>query len=207
MRRSVAGLRVSGRWRSSASSRWSSPRSTSCITATAVNVFVIEPIRYCVSGVAARPPSASARPTAPAHTGSPRWTTAALTLGSRSACASRSSRSRSGSSVLTQKAPRDGLDRALDVVVVDVEVEDGPQDAWIRRVGEPDPGLRERLDRVVAREPEGTEVEPDEVRLGAGVEPRRGPRIGEPRGARVVVGEPLDVVLERVQPGRGDDAT
>ena len=36
----------------------------------AVNVFVIEPIRYCVSGVASRP-SASATPTASDHAISP----------------------------------------------------------------------------------------------------------------------------------------
>ena len=36
-------------------------------------------------------------------------------------------------------------------------------------------------------------------------QPGRGPALGEPARAGVVVGEPLDVVLERVEAGRGDD--
>ena len=51
---------------------------------TAVKVFVIEPIRYCVSGVASRFASASACPSACSHSVSPSRKTAALTEGIRS---------------------------------------------------------------------------------------------------------------------------
>jgi hypothetical protein len=53
------------------------------MTAAAVNVFVIEPTRYCVSGVASRPSPSSATPIASSSTVSPRTTTRALTLGRR----------------------------------------------------------------------------------------------------------------------------
>ena len=56
--------------------------------AAAVNVFVIEPMRYCVSGVASVPDAVSAAPTAVSQTVSPSRTTAAATLGSRFACCS-----------------------------------------------------------------------------------------------------------------------
>ena len=64
------------------------------MTAAAVNVFVIEATRYCVSGVASRPAATSASPTASCQTGSPRTKTAALTLGRR----------RSAWSVLSQRS-------------------------------------------------------------------------------------------------------
>jgi hypothetical protein len=51
--------------------------------AAAVNVFVIEPMRYWVSGVASMPPSTSATPTAVSQTSSPSRRTAAARLASR----------------------------------------------------------------------------------------------------------------------------
>ena len=48
-----------------------------------MNVFVIEPIRYCVSGVASRAASTSASPSACSQTDSPSRKTAALTDGIR----------------------------------------------------------------------------------------------------------------------------
>ena len=84
-----ASARASGRARSrgdtrvSGSSSESSPASRSWRTQTAVNVFVIEPIRYCVSGVASVLASTSARPSASCHRSSPARKTAALTDGIR----------------------------------------------------------------------------------------------------------------------------
>ena len=54
MRPIVGPCALSGRWAVSGSSSESSPASRSCMIPTAVKVFVIEPIRYCVSGVASR---------------------------------------------------------------------------------------------------------------------------------------------------------
>ena len=57
-------------------------------------------------------------------------------------------------------------------------------------------------------EPERADVDLHEVRLDALEVDRhalRGPALGEPARARVVVGEPLDVVVERVEAGGGDD--
>src|SRR5207249_4670563 len=74
---------------------------------------------------------------------------------------------------------------------------------------EPDALLPEPLESVGGRQAERPDVDLDEVRLyllevdrNAGrIEPLR-----EAACARVVVGEPLDVVLERVDPGGRDDA-
>ena len=54
MRPIVGPCALSGRCAVSGSSSESSPASRSCMIPTAVNVFVIEPIRYCVCGVASR---------------------------------------------------------------------------------------------------------------------------------------------------------
>ena len=62
MRPIVGPCALSGRWAVSGSSSESAPASRSCMIPTAVKVFVIEPIRYCVSGVASRFASASAMP-------------------------------------------------------------------------------------------------------------------------------------------------
>jgi hypothetical protein len=100
--------------------------------AAAVNVFVIEPTRYWVSGVASAPLSTSATPTARSQTGSPSRRTAATTLGSRfSRCSTptiRSSRAtrRSGADSEHLLHP---LDRLSDVLVGDVEMRDRAQPA------------------------------------------------------------------------------
>ena len=84
MRPIVGPCALSGRWAVSGSSSESAPASRSCMIPTAVKVFVIEPIRYCVSGVASRFASASACPSARSHSVSPSRKTAALTEGIRS---------------------------------------------------------------------------------------------------------------------------
>ena len=84
MRPIVGPCALSGRWAVSGSSSESSPASRSCMIPTAVKVFVIEPIRYCVSGVASRFASTSACPSACSHSISPSRKTAALTEGIRS---------------------------------------------------------------------------------------------------------------------------
>src|SRR5262245_38004544 len=98
--------------------------------AAAVNVFVIEPIRYCVSGVASRPAAASATPTAVSQMSSPSRRTAAAMLGARfSRCSFRTSRSRRALS-RSGVSDTDGyhllhpLDRLLDLPVADVEMRD-----------------------------------------------------------------------------------
>src|SRR6266545_4368237 len=179
--------------------------------ATAVNVFVIEPIRYWCSRVAASPSSAFARPTASAQITSPSRTTAAEILGARSAWASRIFRERSFPSWSgAGKSPQglgDELDRAVDLVVADAQMRHGAEHA---EVGdrEPDPDVPEPLQRVRLGETERLEAHLNEVGLdrrgidghAAFVQPLR-----QPSRAGVVVGEPLDVVVERVEPGRSDN--
>ena len=75
--------------------------------AAAVNVFVIEPMRYCVSCVVSRSSSTFASPTTSLHTTFPSRATAALTLGTRrSLCVSRTRRLRSAASVSRAAATR-----------------------------------------------------------------------------------------------------
>ena len=74
------------------------------------------------------------------------------------------------------------------------------------RAGEADALLGQPRDRLLRRQ--RRDVELDEVRLDA-VRVDREPGLGEPErqppGAPVVVGEPVDVVVERVQAGGRDD--
>src|SRR5829696_5682502 len=194
------------------SSRPSFPSSRSCMTAVAVNVLVIEPIRNCVSGVAARAASTSASPTAVSETSSPSRTTAATTLGNRlSACSFRTRRSSSTRSVSgADKEPesaRNRLDRDVDVRVVDVEVRDRAQHRRKDRRRQQHAGLAQPHQRVLAGKAERLDVHLHEVRLhfvGEG-DARVVQRRTEPAGPCVVVGEAVDVVLERVDARRRDD--
>src|SRR5579862_1774780 len=102
--------------------------------AAAVKVFVIEPTRYCVPGVASTAASRSASPTAPDQIASPSRTTAAATDGRRaSAWCFWSTRSSRGSSSLRAgkelQCLRHQLDRLVDPGVVDVEMRDRAQDS------------------------------------------------------------------------------
>src|SRR3954451_8536930 len=167
--------------------------------AAAVNVLVIEPTRYCVSGVASVPDSTSAIPTADSQKISPSRATAAEILGRRlSRCSAASSCSslalrRSGVDTDDRLHP---LDRLLDLRVADIEVRDSPE-----------PARTEPADRDAAfTQPlaqAGLVGNRNEVRLdGCGIDfdPfREAPRAG------VVVRQARDVVIERVQHrGRGD---
>ncbi len=72
----------------------------------------------------------------------------------------------------------------------------------------PTPASASRRGRLGRAQAERAHVELDEVRLHlreGDREPARGPALGEPAGSRVVVGEALDVVLERVEAAGGDD--
>src|SRR6185437_3679752 len=98
---------------------------------------------------------------------SPPRTTAAATEGSRSACRARSRRSSAGASESgagkrVQRAG-DELERALDVVVVDVEMHDGAKDTGLHRGREADTGVREQCQRVGRRESEPGNVDLHEV--------------------------------------------
>ena len=74
---------------------------------------------------------------------------------------------------------------------------------------DPDTRLVHPLERLGLRETERLEVDLNEVRLdlfGVDRQPGRGEALAEPAGAGVVVGEPVDVVLQRVDTRRGHDA-
>ena len=75
--------------------------------------------------------------------------------------------------------------------------------------GEADAGLAQPLERLCLREAERLDVELDEVRLDVLRARRAGPRRASPSASllrpRVVVREPVDVVVERVDARRGDD--
>src|SRR5439155_20285016 len=189
--------------RSSVSSRSSLPASRSCMIAAAVNVFVIEPMRYCVSGVASRPASTSAAPTAVSQMSSPSRRTAALMLGARfSRCACRTSRSRraasrSGISDMHGERLLHPLDRLLDGLVPDIEVRDGAQPARAEAANA-DVALEE------ARAQAGLVGDGDEVRLhGRGVDPDP---FREPPRASVVLRESINIVVERVEHRRRGDS-
>src|SRR5438132_2377317 len=156
--------------------------------AVAVSVFVIEPIRYWVSGVASTPADTSAVPTAVSQTGSPSRTAAATIDGSRlSACSRRTSRSSSfvklsGADKSSERA-RDQLDRAVDVLVRDVEMGDGAEHRRVHGAREPDACGVEPLPSLGARQPERSDVDVDEVRIDLLVvdrKPGRGQNIAEP---------------------------
>src|SRR5438270_6495567 len=161
--------------------------------ATAVKVFVIEPTRYWVSGVASTPPSTSATPTADSQITAPSRRTAAATLGARfSRCAAASSCSSfavSRSGVDTQHLPHpfDGL---LDLVVADVEMRDGAQPAGAQ-VAHRDAAFQQPFGQA------GLARDRDEVRLHSpGIDPDP---LRYPLRAYVVVGQPLDVVVKRIE--------
>src|SRR4051794_18634206 len=168
--------------------------------ATAVNVFVMEPTRYCVSGVASAPASTSAMPTADSQTISPSRATAAAMLGSR---LSRCSAARSCSSLALSRSGVDTgylvdpLDGLLDLLVPDAEMRDRAEPAR-PEAAHADSPCAQPLAQA------GLVGNGNEVRLdGRGIDPDP---FREPLRARVVVGEALDVVVERVQHRRRGDA-
>src|SRR5437763_668972 len=178
---------------SSVSSRSSLPASRSCMIATAVNVFVIEPTRYCVSGVASAPASTSAMPTADSQTISPSRATAAAMLGSR---LSRCSAARSCASLALRRSGvdtgylLDPLDGLFDLLVPDAEMRDRAQPAR-PEPADGDPPSAQPLAQA------GLVWNGNEVRLdGRGIDPDP---CREPFRASVVVGEALYVVVECVQ--------
>src|SRR6478672_2619056 len=115
----------------------------------------------------------------------------------------------SGADTITNfERARQRLDRTVDVVVRDVEMHDGPHDRRMDGVGDPDALGYGTCLRLLPGECEGRDVDLDEVRLGLrriDRHPGRCPALGEPTGAGMVVRDPLDVVLERVDTGSGDD--
>src|SRR5690348_8040601 len=132
---------------------------------TATNVFVIDAIGYCVSGVVSHEPSTSARPTASDHSTSPARKTAALTLGARcSACAFRRSRPYSGSGKNAERAGN-RLARLLDVLVRHVQMGDGADPRRVNRVRQQHALLADPLESGSHRQPKRRDVELDEVRL------------------------------------------
>ena len=66
----------------------------------------------------------------------------------------------------------------------------------------------EPRDRLVAGEPQARRVQEDEVRLDLVEIDRQaglGKPLSQPSRVRVILGEPVDVVVERVEPGSRDD--
>src|SRR6185437_421839 len=186
---------------SSRSSSSSTPASRSCMIAAAVNVFVMEPTRYCVSVVASCSPSTFARPSASCHTSSPFPNAAALTDGIRSPVwASRTRRdnsatSGSGCGKRLQRRGND-VDRRVDVVVADVEMCPGPHDGRVNGARAEDAAILQALDRTGPVRPD---VDLHEVRLDL-LEIDRNSGGGEPLGeaasACMVVCRSVDVVFE-----------
>ena len=94
-------------------------------------------------------------------------------------------------------------------VVRDVEVRHRTHDRRVDRRREPDARSREPSERVGPVEAERRRVDLDEVRLDLleiDGHSRLVDRLGERARPRVILGEPLDVVVERVQPRSRDDA-
>src|SRR5580765_538014 len=186
---------------SSRSSSPSSPASRSCMIAAAVNVFVIEPTRYCVSAVASCSPSTFARPNASCQTSSPFPIAAALTDGIRSpvwASRTRRDSSATGGSGCGKRLQRRGndLDRSVDVVVGDVEMSHGPHDGRVHGGRDKNPAVPQALDRTGPIRPD---VDLDEVRLDL-LEIDRNSSSGEPLGeaasACMVLCNSVDVVVD-----------
>src|SRR5207248_11581874 len=94
-------------------------------------------------------------------------------------------------------------------VVVDVEVRDGAQDAWLHRRRETDAGSSQLPDRLGRGQTDRRDVDLHEVRLdeveGYG-HAARFPALREPARACVIVLQVVAVVLERVDTRCGDDA-
>ena len=134
---------IPGRCCSRRSSRSSLPSSRSCITATAVKVFVIEPMRYCVSGgrldAALVVGRARPRPTRRSRRRErrPRRATAAARPGASGGSARGAARGRQAGARTSRAAGTSSIAR-VDVVVVDVEVRDRAQDARAHRAAEAD---------------------------------------------------------------------
>src|SRR6185312_9116758 len=166
-----------------------------------VNVFVIEPTRYCVSVVASCSPLTFARPRASCHTSWPFPITAALTDGIRSpvwASRTRRDSSATGGSGCGKRLQRRGndLDRRVDVVVRDVEMSHGPHNGRVHRGRDEDAAVLQALDRTGPVRPD---VDLDEVRLDL-LEIDRNSSSGEPLGEAsstcMVFCNSVDVVVE-----------
>ena len=109
----------------------------------------------------------------------------------------------SGTRVVAPRDHREHLPQhgrgLLGVVPADVEVGDHPERASGRRRRPARPPRGRAATTPARRAVDHDDVGVDRGRVDAA-------RLGEQPGVRVVVGEPLDVVVERVQPGRGEDA-
>src|SRR5581483_2072916 len=96
---------------------------------------------------------------------------------------------------------RDQLDRPVDVVVADVHVDGDAQDAR-PQPADADAVLGDAGLRVGDVDADRGDVDADEVRVGGADvhgQPGVGETLGEPPGPGVVLREPLDVVVERVE--------
>src|SRR4051812_27697567 len=189
----------------SGSSSFSFPSSRSIRIARATNVFVIEAIAYCVSGVASRLLSTSARPTDSAQSRSSPRKSAAVALGAglsrwnRISSRRRSATSDSGADKGSEGA-WDRLHRLVDVLVLDPEIGGGTEHAGahdrdehalvansLARLGSVHPFRQRDADEVGV---DGLPVDCDASVVEA---------LGEPPCAGMVVSETIDVVVERVQ--------
>src|SRR5687768_6559235 len=86
---------------------------------------------------------------------------------------------------------------------------DRPEDVLPGREGKKDSLAAQTGDRLVAGDPEATGVHEDKVRLHLlelDGKPCRREGLSQEAGARMVLGEAVDVVLERIEAGGRDDA-
>src|SRR6266545_7236737 len=192
----------------SRSSSPSFPSSRRAMTAAAVNVFVIEPTRYCVFGVGATPVSASAMPTASSQTTLPAAVTAALTLGRRSsACRSRRSRESVSDGDTRPERARDRVHGGLDVLVRDAQIGREAQHAGAQARYE-NPLTRNAFLGLDDRDSQRLQLDGDEVRLGrlrVDGEPCNRQALCKPARPRMVLLQTLDVMVERVEGSSRDN--
>ena len=194
---------------SSRSSRSSAPASRSCMIAVAVNVFVIEPMRYCVSGrrLAALVVVRAADGVRPdelalAHDGGgDRRQPVGLPLLQEPV-----ERLRRGQGL---RAPAGRARRArVDVVVGDVEMRHGAQCARLRRRQQHTRAPRACSIASSSSSPSAPTSTCTKF-VSTSSRSTGSPAAAQPSAsrarARVVVGEPLDVVVERVEARGGDD--
>src|SRR5262249_56869676 len=106
-------------------------------------------------------------------------------------------RPRSGASKHAERF-RHTLDCLIHIVVVDVEMRDGAEDAGVSRRREPNPFVGEPGESVARLQVEFADVDLDEVRLDLLEVDRDSSRLqtlGQPPGPLVVIGQPLHVVV------------
>src|SRR5205807_10053469 len=96
-----------------------------------------------------------------------------------------------------------------DVLVRDVEMGERAENGRMRRRREPDVLIAQALERLVSLEAERLEIDLDEVRLDLlelDPQARVAQALGQPSRPHMILRQAIDVVIERIDAGRGDDS-